>query len=79
VNSGQVKRPTNGSNWIKDIGGDINACVSFKALHSGFKVGLTTIGFPGLPLDPEVLRRRENVKIDWLELEFHNIAGNSSN
>lgn len=25
---------------------------------------------PGIPLDPEVLEERENVHVNWVELEF---------
>jgi len=30
---------------------------------------------PGIPLDPDILRRRENQEVDWVELEFENPQG----
>jgi hypothetical protein len=42
---------------------------------SGFRIGITTSGFPGIPLDPKNLNDREDNSIDWLELEFYNSKG----
>jgi hypothetical protein len=35
----------------------------------------TESGFPAIPLDPRALRAKENVKVEWAELEFVDESG----
>jgi hypothetical protein len=66
--------------------GVYGACVAFRAEYSDFNIGLFRRNDkqiprsyvaqpPGIPLDPDVLRQRENTKVEWLELEFENAEG----
>jgi hypothetical protein len=32
---------------------------------------------PGFPLDPKVLKEKENIKVNWVEIEFTDKAGTS--
>jgi hypothetical protein len=84
VTSGQAQ--LRDPNYIHEEG-DYAACVALKAARSSFEIGLfctngkrtprtySTFEPPGVPLDPTVLRERENKSIKWLEVEFESVEG----
>jgi hypothetical protein len=50
---------------------------TFKAVGGNFFIGNfpSEKECPGIPVDPEILARRENSHVDWVELEFKDPIG----
>jgi len=72
---------TNGYNTAQ-VGSTCEGCISnfhvtFKAVGGHFFIGNfpSEKDCPGIPLDPEILARRETVHVDWVELEFKDLTG----
>jgi hypothetical protein len=51
--------------------------VTIRAIGATFFISNLSLqqGYPGIPLDPDVLERRESMKVHWVELAFRNLQG----
>jgi hypothetical protein len=48
--------------------------ITFTAFQDNFQIGNfgSDKHYPGISLDPEMLKEREKLHVDWVEIEFKN-------